>query len=320
MSACSARAPMPGRLRTAVRALGLAGLVCLAAGAGAAAGAQTVEDVLLQRRLQYRAAKAEVESARSAAAVYEADFAAALEAADRARRAGDADARERALALAQDRSGPVRSQAQRVEEAVEVLDAAREALISIITVRMEQLVDRLNSASSAAERTRLDRIFQDLSNELQALEDEAGDDLRLDPVALPEVRFDPRDGPEELEIKAQLLERRAAIADSAIAEVDRDIGRLEDRLRIQRQRRDFLAGTDRFDDTRLPVVTGGNPGERTPAPADSTAAPARPLTLEERIAQARLYRQQLEGYRDQLLVRARTFRQAIRLITSGPAA
>ena len=300
-------------LAAAVALAGLAGGP--AAWSGASVGAQSVEDVLVQRRLQYAAARDAWESARSAAAVLEADFSSALEAADRARRANDDDALERALALAQDRSGPVRSQAQRVSEALAAYDAAREALISIITVRMEQLVDGMNQASSGAERTRLDRIFQDLANELQTLEAEVGDQLRLDPVVLPEVRFDPRDGPEELESKAQRLDRRAAIADSAIADVDRSIEALNDRLRIERQRRDFLAGTERFDDVRLPVVTGANAAEAPVTPSDSTDAGRRPLTLEERVAQAHVYREQLERYRDQLLIRARTFRQAIRFIS-----
>lgn len=291
------------------------GLVLAAGLAPPVASAQSVEARLVQRRLEYRAARSAWESARNAAAVIEAEFAAALEASERARRAGDEDARERALANVQARSGPVRSQSERVEDALAALNAARDALIRIITVRMEQLVSAMAGASSARERTRLDVLFRDLDNELQALEDEAGDALRFRPVVMPEVTFDPRDGPEDLRAKAELLERRAAMADSTIAEVDGDIRDLTDRLRNQRRLADFMAGTDRFDDTRLPVVGGSRPGDAPATPADSAAAGRRPATLEERIRGLQRAREQLEIYRDQLLVQARLFRQAIGFIT-----
>ena len=99
------------------------------------------------------------------------------------------------------------------------------------------------------------------------------------------------------------------MTDTVIDNLDDEIETLTDRLRIERQRRDFLAGTDRFDDTRVPVVSGGGGGER-PAAADSTVA-NRPLSLEERVEALRSYREQLVDYRTQLQVRARQFRQRI---------
>lgn len=305
---------MTGRRARLLTGIGF-GLVLAVGLVPAPASAQTTEALLVQRRLEYRNARNQWESARSAAAVLEAEFASALEAAERARRAGDEEARERALANVQARSGPVASQSQRVEEALGRLNAARDALIRVITVRMEQLVTAMNSASSVQARSRLDVLFRDLDNELQGLEDEAGDEMRFRPVVMPEVTFDPRDGPEDLRAKAELLERRAAQADSSIVDVDADIDDLTDRLRNERRRADFMAGTDRFDDTRLPVVGGSRPGDAPAAPRDSTATGRRPASLEDRIADLRRVREQLESYRDQLLVQARLFRQAIGFIT-----
>jgi hypothetical protein len=298
-----ARAPL-GRWLLAVAAAGT--LL-----APATLPAQETEEVLTQRRLEYRAARDAYEAARSAFSVVERQFSAALERVGRARRAGDEDALEQAFAVAQERSGPLRAQETRVEEARERLAEARRALIDVITVRLGELLAMMDQASSAAERAELDALWRDLANEQDQLEAAEGNALSLRPVVLPEITFDPRDGPDELEAKAQILDRLAAVADTVIEELDGEIQALEDRLRIERQRRDFLAGTDRFDDTRMPVVsTGGAPPE--PAPAVDSAAVRRPLTLDERLEALRSYREQLVAYRTQLQVRARQFRERVR--------
>lgn len=298
--------------RTVVRLL--TALLLLGAGAAVSApaptAAQTTQEVLGDRRLEYRAARDAYEAALSAFSVVERRFSAALEEVGRARRSGDEDALEEAFAQAQDRSVPLRAQESRVEEARERLAAAREALVDVITVRLGELLALMDQASSARERADLDALWRDLANEQDRLEAEAGGEPTLMPVVLPEIAFDPRDGPDELEAKAQILERHAAVADTVIDSLDDDIEALQDRLRIERQRRDFMAATDRFDDTRVPVVSGSGSGER-PAAADSTVA-NRPETLEERLERLRGYREQLVAYRTQLEVRARQFRQRVR--------
>jgi hypothetical protein len=299
-----ARSPLGARLLLAV-AMAVATL-----GSARPAAGQSTEEVLVQRRLEYQAAKDAYEAARSAFSVVERQFSAALEQVGRARRAGDDAALEDAYALAQDRSAPYSSQEERVNEARQRVAEARRALIDVITVRLGELFDRMDQATSAQERNELDALWRDLRNEQEELEDEQGGGLTLTPVVLPEITFDPRDGPEELEAKAQLLDRRAAVADTIIADVDDRIDALNERLRIERQRRDFLANADRFDDTRVPVVSSEGAGER-PAAADSTVA-NRPVTLEERLQALQGYREQLVSYRDQLLIRARQFRERVR--------
>lgn len=304
----SHRAPR-GRFRpwacAVLAAAALAGL-----SPGVSAQRQSLEQLVVQRRLELRAARDAYEAARSAFGVVERQFSAALTEVLLARQSGDDDRLERAYAQAQDRSVPYRSQEQRLEEAGQALATARRGLVEALTARLEELVGAMDVAPSAQQRAQLDTLFRDLSAELQALEAEEGETFRIDPVVLPEITFDPRDGPDELLAKAEVLERQAAVADTTIQNAERQVQGLSDRLRIQRQRRDFLAAADRFDDTRVPVVTGTPTGER-PSATDSTVAGARTLTLEERIQILRDYVQQLQSYRDQLIIRARQFRQRV---------
>lgn len=288
-------------------------LVAAFAALPAPAWAQTTEQLVVQRRLELRAARDAFASARSAFNVVERQFSAALEEVTRARRQGSDDALERAYALAQDRSVPFRDQERRLSEAGEALIQARRALVDVLEIRLEQLVEAMDAAASTEQRGQLDILWRDIATELQQLEDEAGDTFQLNPVVLPEVTSDPRDTPEDILAKAALLERQAGVADTLIQDKNREIEVLRARLRNQRQRRDFVAGTDRFDDTRVPVVTNPPLGERTPS-TDSTVAGQRPITLEERIQMLQDYVEQLVFYRDQLLIRARVFRQRIRSV------
>lgn len=299
----------PGALLALLVAFGA--LVSSAVGASA----QTAEQLVAQRRLELQFVRADFEAARTGFNVVERQFSAALEEVTRARRQGNNDALERAYAQAQDRSVPYRDRENRLREARDALVQARQALIEVLEIRLEQLVEEMDAASSAQQRGQLDLIWRDLSNELRRLEAEAGDTFRLDPVVLPEVASDPRDTPDDILAKAALLERQAGVADTLIQVKEREIQALNARLRNQRQRRDFVAGTDRFDDTRVPVVTGSATGER-PNASDSTVAGQRPVTLEERIQFLRDYVDQLASYRDQLLIRARVFRQRIRSVAS----
>ncbi|HSG07276.1 MAG TPA: hypothetical protein VLA36_02895 [Longimicrobiales bacterium] len=311
----STRGVRHGRAGASVPVTALVSVLCALCGIPLPASAQTAEQLVVERRLELVAARAAFEAARGAFNVVERQFSAALEEVARARRQGSDDALERAYAQAQDRSVPYRDRETRLGEAREALVRARQAVIEIIEIRLEQLVEEMDAARSAQQRERLDILWRDLATELQQLEAEAGDTFRLEPVVLPEVASDPRDTPEDIQAKAAILERQAVVADTLIQEKEREIQALTARLRNQRQRRDFVAGTDRFDDTRVPVVAGAPTGERTPS-SDSTVVGQRPITLEERIQMLQDYVEQLASYRDQLLIRAQVFRQRIRSVAS----
>lgn len=293
--------------------LAAAALACVAMLLPFPVHAQTTDQLVNQRRLEYEAAKAEYDSALRAQRALEQQFGDALEGVRRARASGNADDLERANAHAQDVGIPYGAQEERVKNVLDSLNAARQELIEIIQVRLEELIEEADAASSAQERSRINAIGQDLYTELHGLEGEAAEGLRIQPIVMPEIKQDPRDGPADLLLKAGLLERRAATADTTILDIDRRVKSLNDRIRLRRQGRDMLANVERFDDTRLPVVAG-QPGGDRPAAADSTSAGAVPLTLEEQVRLLQEWRQHLVNYRDQVLVRARQFRELVRSI------
>ncbi|HSW28896.1 MAG TPA: hypothetical protein VLH75_05290 [Longimicrobiales bacterium] len=308
---------MTVQARGARRSWRLSGALLAAAlvmGLPEASAGQATEAMVAERQLELRAARSAYDAALGAYNVVERQWSAALGEVNTARRSGDTGRLERAHALAQDRSVPRRDQEKRLDEAGAALVRARQALIDILVARLEQLVREMDAASGAAQRAQLNAIFTGHQAELQALEAEAEETFRLQPVVLPEITFDPRDGRDELLAKAEILERSAAVADTTIRDQERQIQSLNERLRTQRQRRDFLAGAERFDDTRVPVVTGAPTGDRTAA-RDSTVAGARPLSLEERIQLKRDYVGQLQAYRDELLIRAQQFRRAVGSVT-----
>lgn len=277
-------------------------------------GAQTTDQIVNQRRLEYQAAKAEYESALRAQRVLSQQFEDALEDVRRARRTGNADALERANAHAQDVGIPYGAQEERVRQTLDTLSTARQALIDVITDRLEELLAQMDAASSAQQRAQLNAVWRDLDNELKSLESESAEGFRIEPIVMPEIKYDPREGPAELLQKAGLLERRAATADTTIQEVDRQIKSLNDRLRLRRQVGDLVNNIDRFGDTQVPVVSGQPTGGRTTSPDSSSVGPV-PVTLDERLRQLKEYRQNLVNYRDQVLVRARQFRESVRSVT-----
>jgi hypothetical protein len=294
-------------------------MLCMAAvaGVGRPTAAQTTAELLAQRRLEYKEAKDAYEYARSALRVVEQRFSTALNEVSRAKLRGDDGALAVARALVQEQAIPYGAQEERVKEQRARVAAARKALIEIVTIRQEQLLDQLDAASSGQERAQLNTLWVDLDQELRELESEAGDGFRIDPMVMPEIVFDPRDGTAERLQKAEILERRAAAIDTTIMDVDRQIKSLNDRIRMERQRGDLMATLDRFDDTRLPVVSGQPTGDRDrPTPSDSASVGSEPLSLDDQLSQLREIRERLVQYRDEHLVRARVFRQSVRSVAS----
>ena len=274
------------------------------------AGAQSLDEEVIQRRLEFQQAEAEHVAARSAFSVVERQFSTALDAVREARRTGSDEVLEQALAQAQARSGPFSASESRVQEARARLDEARQRLIDAIGLRLQQLVVQMEGTLSPQQRADMNVLYRDHESELARLESESEDTFRFELALMADVTFDPRDGPDDLETKAQLVDRQAAQADTVVQDIDQQIETLSERLRVQQQRGDLLAAVGRFDDTNLPVgVTGGPP----PADlaADSTGVGNRPMTLEERIEALTDWRAQMASYRDQLIIKAEIFRRRI---------
>lgn len=275
----------------------------------------TLQETVDSLRLDYQAAKKEWEAANFVFKNVDRAFQSALDQFRAARRSGSQDAIDRAFSEAQTRSEREAEQSRRVKALQTKMQVARKKFSNAISKRLEQLLAEIDSASTLQRRRALNGRFTDLNNELRDLDTEAQDNLRLSPVVLPDITYDPRDTSQELEQKAEILDRRAEIADTLIADTRNRIRQLQERQRRDRQRRDFMAGAGRFDDTHPPVIAGGATGDEGANPPDSTGANAQPVTLEQRIQALQKHMDQLKNYRDQLLVRAAQFRSHVRMVT-----
>jgi hypothetical protein len=130
----------------------------------------------------------------------------------------------------------------------------------------------------------------------------------------PSIVPDPRDTPEDMLGKAQLLRDRAMKADSSMALIDREIVRIEKQLRRSRDIQAVSSELERFGDVQAP----GAPGRRPPlgggrARPDS-AGVARETTPEERLQALRLLRLQQQDAKRQFLERAVMFEELVRRI------
>ncbi len=282
-----------------------AGLVIAEPGA-----AQSTDALLGELRLEYQGALSMHGAAQTALTLIDRQFNAALIEIDRARRARDDAGRSRALSDAQARTAPLADARNRVADAADSLRSVRQALIDVLIVRQVELIELAAAAPSAQQRRGFDNLLRVVSNELAAFEGDVEDDA-LDPVAMPDISVDPRDGPAEMLGKAQILERTAARVDTLILSIDNDISQLESRREMQRRHRDFIAGTGRFGDLRPPTGTTAGTDPAVQA-ADSTTVGGRPVTLDERIEAQRVYRRILLDQRNLLLFRARDFRALVR--------
>jgi hypothetical protein len=196
------------------------------------------------------------------------------------------------------------------------LDRARSALLAALDDRVGQVEGQFASARPTGDRTRLAALLRDLENqreEVEATVEEAAPRIQL--AYYRTIDFDPRDTPETMVAKAELLRDRAAQADSSLAKIDRDIAALQDRVRRNRDVQSLVAGLGRFGDVEPPV---GAPGRRDPpdllARADS-AGVARPrATIEQRLEDLQLLRRQMQDAKRQFLERAGLFEERARRI------
>jgi hypothetical protein len=268
---------------------------------------------LEDREAEYRVAQLTHETAVQALGVAERNWDRAVQAAEAARVAGDDERRARAMADAQRQVGPLESAQRRVETTGAALAEAREALLEAIDQRLDSLVAELEGTSDQGEREALGITIRDLNIRYYELEQEDESPQVPQFTSLPEIQFDPGDGPEEWRLKADLADRHAARYEAFLGEIDGEVDDLRRRQRRERSILDHLASIERFGDIRLPVVTSTRridpvTGEVLP---DSLATEERPLTLEERIEQLLLLRDQVETQLEQVRIRARVFRQRI---------
>jgi len=292
------------------RALGATALVVAAVGwpgwgqeRGELAAQQgtRVESLETERRLDYQSATDAYEGALAARAAAETRFSRLAQDIDDARARGDDERRNQALAEAQRLTNTLLSLDQRVAETATQVERARARYLTILDVRLDLLAEQISFATTQTDSIQLGALYRDLRTRFAEVENDSRGAVALVPVVMPEISREPRDGPLELRVKAELLEKRAEQADSVIVYLDAELVDLERRAARERSVRELVRSVDRFGDTDVPV---GPPRSGDEAQSDGVeSAP------EDRIESMRLLRTVYEERRDEARRRAAEFRR-----------
>jgi prefoldin subunit 5 len=240
-------------------------------------------------------------------------FERALEELSAATASGETDRKNRAFTTVQQVRREIDSQKRRVDEVAEEVRTVRSELLAIYGQRIEELYQEASAATDPQEQRELGAILGDMNNRSLELRAEEDPETTLDPLW--DLPLDPRDTPENIRRKAQALDSKADQYAAQLGEIDRRLEELRQDQRRARQVRDFVSGVERYDDTRLPVVS---PGGRTTTPpdpgrgstgADTLGIQTRPLTLEERIQNLELTKEVLESRLQQIRDKAALYRR-----------
>ncbi len=253
-------------------------------------------------RRAYRSAQSAYNHALNERDLADARYSQAHDEVSEARDSGDQARHGRALAVFQSRAEEVELSNQLLVEAGAALEQTRRAYLASVEQRLERLLfDELPLlAEGSREHNLMTREITNLNNEADLLVTPV--EIDDDPFA--EITSDPGDSPSVIRAKADLLDRRAALHERSILDVDAQIESYEKRLRHARMSQDFGADLFRFDDLRVPVGT-----------PDAASANAVGLTgneeLSQRLEALYRFRELLIDRRDIARVRAREFRQRI---------
>ena len=263
---------------------------------------------LSQVRLAYQSTVSEAEAARFALEARDGQWTEVMDSIAAARARGDDEGRTQWFVRAETLADARSTAAERYEERIQAAQSAGGRLAAVLDREIERLVVAADTASPLTFRD-LNAIVGDLEVERDQLVREST--LVLQAVALASITIDPIDGPEDILAKAELLEHRARQANENIADIDERLRTLGERERFNRSRRDNLSELGRFDDNRLPVGPAGRSPGPDPvlgvSPGDSTAT-QQPRLLGDQIRGLERLRADLVSFRDQLTVRAVSFR------------
>lgn len=264
---------------------------------------------------EYLAAQREYQAAFLSLEAMESRYNQALEEWSEARASGDQDRTDQIFTTVQQMGLEVGAQERRVQDKAAELEAARDRLLEALGSRLEELIQRRDSAVDPEEQRQLAVILADATNRLLELRAEEPPETTLEPMQ--EVTISPGDTPRDILRKAESLDFRADRHESRLAEVELRMRKLLEDLRRARTVSDFVAGLERYDDTRLPVVSPGSrgvdpePGELPPG-SDTLGVAERPLTLEERIQRLEILREDLARRIVEIRAKAQRFRDHVR--------
>lgn len=262
--------------------------------------------------LEYRAALESYSAALAARRVVEGEWRTALDSVTAARVTGDQGRFDQASSAFLNLTAEFDRLDERVRGAQAELDARREALLEGLDAQSRDLVAQAADASDRQRREALLARVRDLQNQYGEVFRDAEGSLAPTPVFYPgSLAYNPRDTPDLLRAKAQLVERRIEAVSAQLAEANGRIDEIERIVRLRRQQQNFDAPLDRFGDVQLPVVTTTENTAEGRASSDGDTTGARPLTLEEQLTSWQRQRDQLEVLLSQLQENLRRFRQQL---------
>lgn len=325
MNPTRARRRTPRATRGAVRAPGgllLPALAVLCLGGGLApvpAPGQAVADELVQEELEYRAARQSYEAALQQLRAEFNAYTRILDEVTAARLSGDEPSREAALARAYARSQEVERIEVRVQELRDVLEAERGDLLAALDTRLDAVQAQLAGDPDLATRRSLEAQLAGLANQYVELEEQGGNVLTPRNVLYPSIVYDPRDTPADILFKIDFAEGKLSQARAQAEELDGQLQRLENLLRAQRSRRDFIGQLNRFGDTQVPVGQPGQPTERGEAVVADTAGVAlEELPLEQQLSTLRTFREQMTRVIEVLEERVADLRARAQRVDAAP--
>jgi hypothetical protein len=258
-------------------------------------GVSAQEETNLQvAELRHTEAQDLYDAARAALEAYETEYTQALQAFDQARTSENEEAALEAYARVTQVAG-LRGVAQRrLEERAEELREARRVLLEANRIYWQGLIDRAGVATDSTELEALYVQIEGTIAEMGRLRALPEPEITLEP--LPEINIEPRDGPNELRLKAGRLEFAASRYEEQQAYFTQQLEDLRRDQRLYQISRDFLADRERFGD-RPPV---GAAGARNVLP---------PEQLEQQIQELELIQEELVQRIQSIRTRAADFRR-----------
>lgn len=198
-------------------------------------------------------------------------------------------------------------------------EEARDALLVTLDRRLDSLQVVAETGRDPDQRLDAGRRIVSLRAQYAAVEAENLQEIRpRQSVAIPNIRDNPRDTPETLLAKAELLRSKAEDFQVEIDAVDQALERYRRAVQLDRIAGDARSTIDRFGDTQVPVRSrsGSGRGEAGPV-ADSTAMNLESISPSEAIFILETFRERLVYVRDETLQRARDFEDRARGLTGA---
>ena len=207
----------------------------------------------------------------------------------------------------QERSGPKHRAENARRASHEEWLAAGDSLMDALNDYLDTLDDQIRSSQVGSDDT-ASTLYDQYEKELRELEQELASESREPPeLVMPEVEIRPEDGPRDIQRKLNLLEDKVKDTEDLLATLDRQIERLEKR-QVREERMEIIR-RDIFDDNTDPTRVGTDVTGR--AEATDTTSVTLPVPLEERIAEKKEFREEVNDHLSRLKARAAEIRRMV---------